>query len=163
MTIGPLMRKKPWLFVGVRRKNASQTIWQPSINIPESLKMDIILRTGWTLCFWTVKLSFAMRWFSCILIASRTARIAFTPNAAEKAAVLIEKDQLRGGARGNLDEGGSINAAIMAKETPMKDHPVKWKNDLPKKNWTLLPNDSHAKTVGMLTTSVCLPHNSQHR
>jgi len=59
--------------------------------------------------------------------------MALTPKDAEKAAVLTEKNQLLE-ALGILDEAsGCTNAPIMAKE---------------------VPNDSHAKIVGILTTSV---------
>ena len=57
------------------------------------------------------------------------ATIALTPKDAEKAAVLIEKNQLLE-APGILDEAlGSTNAPIMAKEVPIKAHPVERKTN----------------------------------
>ena len=155
MTNGPLTRKKPML---LRRNRASQTTWHPSINIPESLKMDIMLRIGCTLRFWTVKLRSAWRWTMKILIASRVATIAFTANDTEKAAVPNGKNQFFA-APGTLNGGGSINAAIIAKEVPETLVEMEQCKGFEFSS----PNDVHAKIKGILITSSCLPHISQHR
>lgn len=58
-----------------------------------------------------------------VLIASKVATMAFTPKAAEKAAVPSGKNQIFA-VPGALDEGGCINAAIIAKEVPEAPSPL---------------------------------------
>jgi hypothetical protein len=120
--------------------------------------MDIMLRIGRNLRFWTAKLRLDWRWTMKILIASRVATIAFTANDMEKAAVLNGKNQSFA-APGTLNEGGTFSAAIIANELP--EIPVEMEQCQGFEFSS--PNDVHAKIKGILITSNCLPHISQHR